>query len=90
MKAGDRDMAISLESSQIVEDYIGFWLRENEIGQSVLASRTMDEAKQSVWELLNAGFLKITGDEHGSPESCLAIRPCRLSSPCADQPGIDS
>jgi hypothetical protein len=43
----------------IVENFVAMWLRETEIGRHIAASHGFDPAIDHIFELLNAGFLKM-------------------------------
>ena len=56
---------IDFVSAKIIERYIVMWLQGTELGQSILvefSDRSLNETVDAVFNLLNAGFLKIRMD----------------------------
>jgi len=62
----------SAAAALVIERYVEKWLRDTELGRAVLENFAFDEAVDSVFELLNAGFLKIIG----TPTGFTGIRVC--------------
>jgi hypothetical protein len=61
-------MTYSDGATRMIERYVAKWLRESELGQSILAefaNLAFDEVMNHVYEMLNLGYLKITTDQRG-------------------------
>jgi hypothetical protein len=79
----------SSDAVEIIEQYVARWLRESEMGRSILheLAVSFEEAMDAVFELLNTGCLKITGNTEGftgiefrippEPPTCQIRRPKR-------------
>jgi hypothetical protein len=53
--------------SKLIEGLALAWLVSSDIGRQMRATMTTDEALDAVFELLNAGFLKIAVDSKRQP-----------------------
>jgi hypothetical protein len=45
----------------LVEALVAKWLRESDLGQSILVEMTLDAAIDAAFELMNLGIIKLTG-----------------------------
>ena len=55
-------------AARMVEGYVAKWLRESDLGLSILAEfddMPFSEVMDHVYEMLNFGYLKITADRRG-------------------------
>jgi hypothetical protein len=50
--------------AELVEQFATHWLEDTDLGCEIRANMTIDEALDAVFELLNAGILKLAKDEH--------------------------
>ncbi len=58
----------SADAGWLLERYVARWLRESELGKSLIAAHAdlnFEQMMDTTIELLNAGFLKITADHRG-------------------------
>ncbi len=49
--------------AELVEQFALHWLENTDLGREICANMTLDEALDAVFELLNAGILKLAKDE---------------------------
>lgn len=64
MSVGDS----SVDAGQLIEVYVARWLRESKLGKTLVAAHAdlnFAQMMDTVVELLNAEFLKITADHCG-------------------------
>lgn len=66
--------------ARIIETYFALWLRESDIGRQHTARLGVDGAMDALWELLNAGFIKLQGDDG---HTITGISPCCPPEPPA-------
>ena len=52
-------------SAELVEQFSLRWLQHTALGREIRASMTLDQALDAVFELLNAGILKLAKDRQG-------------------------
>ena len=62
--------------STLIERIAERWLQETGDGREILSMMTLDQAIDAVFELLNAGLLKMTRDGE-----TVSFRPCKRPSP---------
>jgi hypothetical protein len=55
------------ELADLMEELATAWLADSDLGRELRVSMTTDEALDAVFELLNAGFLKIAVDDRRQP-----------------------
>jgi len=71
---------------ELIEQFALCWLSDTDLGRAIRADMTTDQAVDAVFELLNAGILKIAKDPAGNlvgftvrpvpqPPTRLVIRP---------------
>lgn len=51
-----------IEQALLLEDIVDTWLRETEMGRSLCRDDDIEKTKDAVFELLNAGFVKVIWD----------------------------
>lgn len=69
-----------MTSALIVEDFLARWMRETEQGQSYVDRFGHDRAMDALFELLNAGFVKL--ERRGT--TITGIVPCSPPDPPAE------
>jgi hypothetical protein len=80
-----------MTSAHLLEGLIQTWLQKSPLGSGIMrdAHMSLDDATNAVFELLNAGYMKIRADEHRFLiEPCMPPRPPlkRLSRPARIAP----
>jgi hypothetical protein len=78
-------MIAGSEVGALIEAYARLWLKGTDVGRKILGESSLDEAIDAVFELLNAGFIKLEGDATGikgiklcappEPPLGIAVRP---------------
>jgi hypothetical protein len=69
------------DASHLVEAYFERWLRSSDIGRRHVARFGFDRAMEHLWENLNAGLIKLEGNERGFTDIVPCIPPQRPLKP---------